>query len=107
MRDSRRKAETHRVSDPTEETNQRVQHADASVVEEPLGFPRETTGERLERVSQAKRQSRSPRSKVERLEIPGDGTGERRYVVLVLHVKMNSLVLLCFWQFAFFSFFVI
>ena len=34
---------------------------------------RETAGERLERVSQAKRQSRSPQSKVERDGIPGDG----------------------------------
>jgi len=71
-----------------------------------LGFPRETAGERLERDSQAKRQSRSPRSKVERVEIPGDGTGERRHIVpATLYFKRNSLVLLCFWQFFHFSFF--
>ena len=51
-----------------------------------LGFPRETAGEWLERVSQAKRQSRSPRSKAERAEIPGDGTGERRYIVPVCRI---------------------
>ena len=70
------------------------------------GFPRETAGERLERDSQAKRQSRSPRSKVERVELPGDGTGERRHIVpATLHFKRNSLVLLCFWQFFYFIFF--
>ena len=82
----------------TRSAKQRVRSTDASIVEEPPGFPREAAGERQERDSQAKRQSRSPRSKVERDEIPGDGTRERRYVVPALHVKMNSFVSLCFWQ---------
>ena len=83
--------------------NQRIRSADASIVEEPPGFPRETAGERQERDSQAERQSRSPRSKAERAEIPGDGTREQRHFEPALHVKMNSFVSLCFWQICIFD----
>ena len=34
----------------------------------------------LERVSQAKRQSRSPRSKADEADIPGDGTSELKFL---------------------------
>lgn len=49
----------------------------------------------LERDSQAKRQSRSPRSKVERVDIPGDAAQRAEVSFRLIQLKVMEIYLSC------------